>query len=175
MWKTMVSFLLVILFPVMAHAADDRFKQGAWELAIGLGSAGVSPFVGYFLVDNLEGILHLNYVHSDSSSGGFTQKSDSVGVGGAAYYNLQTGTMAVPFFGPDVSYRYYSNSGYRSDSVFLTGDLGVRLLVGRQASVDLTGTGGYEWFSGTGGGFTYRATEWTAGVMLAYSIFFFGP
>jgi len=175
MRNMMVSFLLVILLPVMAWADDDRFKQGTWELAIGLGSAGVSPFVGYFLADNVEGILHFNYIHNDSSSGGFTQKSDSVGVGGAAHYNLQTGTMAVPFFGPDVSYRYFTTSGFRSDSISVTGDLGVRLLVGKQASVDLTGSGGYEWFSSSGSGLGSHATEWTAGVMLAYSIFFFGP
>ncbi len=176
MWKTMAPLLLVLLFPILAQAADDRFKQGTWEIAIGFGSvAGVEPFVGYFLADNLEGILHFDYVHENLSNNGTTQKSDSVGVGGAAYYNLQTGTMVVPFFGPDVSYFNSHSSGYKNDSVQLTGDVGVRLLVGQRASVDIAGTGGYEWFSYSAGGFTSRFSGWLAGVKLAYSIFFYGP
>jgi len=59
MKKLLISLMLVVFLPVLANA-EDRFKAGTWELAIGSSSIDLSinPSIGYFLLDNVEGIVH---------------------------------------------------------------------------------------------------------------------
>ena len=100
MKKLLISLMLVVFLPVLANA-EDRFKAGTWELAIGSSSIDLSinPSIGYFLLDNVEGIVHFDYakVTIDYPSGFEDYETTSKSFSAGLAYNIPTETNIVPF------------------------------------------------------------------------------
>jgi hypothetical protein len=61
--KKFILLVLIFLFYAEYANADDRFKAGTWDLSIGSSASDLSiiPSIGYFLLDNVEGIVHVDY------------------------------------------------------------------------------------------------------------------
>lgn len=98
----MFVFLFVMSYLVMSFGSDldSRFKQGSWELGVGTSTVRfASPFVGYFLVDNLEGIIRFAYDHTDLSGNGFGSKQDVTSISTGISYNFQNSVNVIPING----------------------------------------------------------------------------
>ena len=146
MKKIFISLaVIIILMPVFANAAD-RFNAGTWELAIGSSSADLSlnPTIGYFFLDNVEGIVHFDYnkTNIDSSYDSDYEITTMMFSAGLAY-NIPSKTKIVPFVTGELVYYLYdkdvensSSLDINSDAVGIDVGFGLRFLIGNRASVN---------------------------------------
>ena len=148
MKKILITLAVIfILMPVVANA-DDRFKAGAWELAIGSSSSDLSitPIIGYFFHDNFEGIVHFDYnkTNLDYPSDLYddTETTSMMFSAGLAY-NIPTNTNIVQFVTGEIVY-YSTEEDVKDsttldtivDAVGIDAGFGLRFLIGNRASIN---------------------------------------
>ena len=147
MKKILISMAVIfILMPIFANAGD-RFNAGTWELAIGSSASdlSISPIIGYFLLDNVEGIVHFNYDKTtfDYLSEDFEADTTSMWFSAGLAYNIPTKTNIVPFVTGELVY-YTTDTDVKdssildtsSDAVGIDAGFGLRFLIGNSASIN---------------------------------------
>ncbi len=132
--------------PVFANA-NDRFKAGTWELAIGSSSSDLSinPIIGYFFLDNVEGIVHFDYnkTNIDTSPAYADTETTTIMFSAGIAYNIPSKTNIVPFVTGELVYYSYdeevknsSQQDIYADAVGLDVGFGLRYLIGNRASIN---------------------------------------
>lgn len=176
MRNVLCAVALLVLFPAAAFA-DERFDKGSWELLVGLSAFdGLSPAIAYFVADNVEAIVHVDYhtIEIDYGTSG-SNEEDAFEIGADFAYNFPTGGPIVPLVQGGVSYgtvetKTASVTDTDVDLWIVDVGAGVRLLIGTNASVNLLvdyGVGNADDnLSSLSGDFT------GLDVALAYSLFF---
>ena len=146
--KKIAWFLSIMAISLLIPAflyAEDRFDKGSWEIAVGSDaiSLDLEPSIGYFLADNIEGIVHFDFVHRDDDlPPGFADvDTDAYFIGIEALGHLPIGAMVVPFLG--VGFAYYQQEedvagttvgDIDQDAFVVNGEFGIRILIGARAS-----------------------------------------
>lgn len=151
MKKWFIFLLFVFFIPALANA-DDLLTAGTWELGVGLesgldlssplASPTLTPFIGYFFTDNVEGILYASYATVDTD----TIEVSKTRISGGLVYNFQPWTIQNTKLVPAISglVDYVSAEGEGSaltvtslDSFGFTIGLGIRCFVGNRGSINL--------------------------------------
>jgi hypothetical protein len=140
--------VLFALISVPSYAQDQRFDQGSWEIGIESSASDLSlePFVGYFIADNLEAVVHFDYstTTTDFPTGFQDLDTTNLVVSADLLFNIPTGTSIVPVIGGGLLY-FSQTSDYDASTVNdsddtgvgLSATVGVRFLVGDRASVNV--------------------------------------
>jgi hypothetical protein len=140
--------VLFALISVPSYAQDQRFDQGSWEIGIESSASDLSlePFVGYFIADNLEAVVHFDYstTTTDFPTGFQDLDSTALVVTADLLFNIPTGTSIVPVIGGGLVYfsqtrDYDASTVNDSDDtgLGLRGVAGLRFLVGDRAAVNI--------------------------------------
>ena len=146
-WILSLSIAVFFLLVPAAVNADERFDKGSWELAISSNAIGLDlePSIGYFLADNIEGIIHFDFTHrNDDLPSGFADSDMdaffiSIGVRG----HLPMHEVVVPFFGGGLTYFRQEQDvagttvgDIDQDGFAINGEFGIRILIGERASIN---------------------------------------
>ena len=140
--------VLCAFIAVPSYAQDQRFDQGSWEIGVGADASdlALAPFVGYFIADNLETVVHFDYSTATADRPAGFQDSDrtDLAVSADLLFNIPTGTSIVPVIGGGLSYfsqtlDYSASTVNDSDvtGIQLSGLAGLRFLVGDRAAVNV--------------------------------------
>lgn len=172
-----VFLLLGLMIPRFSNAAPN-LNQGTVELGVASDSFGfeeLSPFVGYFLTNNLEGVVHFNISNSEIDFPGTTNdsKTDSIALSANLLYNFSTGTNIVPALGGGVEFFNEEEGDFETDGFAFVVNAKVRFFVKDNASINLDASyllGDVDLTSTTGASTTIDVEEFNLG--LSYSIFF---
>lgn len=144
-WIFSLSIAVFFLIPVAVNA-NERFEKGSWELAIGSSaiSLDLEPSIGYFLADNIEGIIHFNFSHLNiDNPSGNDSDLDAFFISIGLLAHLPIDGVFVPFLGGSLTYFRQKRDiegttlgDVDQDGVGLDGQLGVRILIGERASIN---------------------------------------
>jgi len=144
MRSLLCGLALLVLCPVAAFA-DDRFDKGSWELVVGLDSLDgtSSAGLGYFLADDVEAILQIDYTNLEIDFGsGSKVEEDAFAVAANGAYNFELGGPVVPVVGGGIAYttdKTTIGGGDDTDLEIWVADVfaGIRMLVGTASSVNV--------------------------------------
>ena len=141
---------LIILIPVSVNA-EERFKAGTWELSLHTSASDIdiSPSIGYFILDNVEAIVHIDYskITYDFPTGDNDVDSTNYMFEAGVLYNIPITAniepAIVPFIIGEITYFRQKEDVENSttlDSTFdgfgIDAGLGIRFLVGKIASIN---------------------------------------
>jgi hypothetical protein len=132
-----------LLFVADRSMAQEGMHGGAVELGVASSASSLSfePFIGYFLTNNLEGVVLFDFRNRQTSSDNTSLENDQdvFLISAGLVYNFSTGTKIVPAFSGSVT--YYDRAANGTEIKALQFELGamVRFFVRDTVSVNLTG------------------------------------
>lgn len=176
MKKLALAVMLVVFGIPNVFAQEAALKHKTLEIGVMSDAidGGLEPFVGYFVTDELEVALHLNFTHVEFDLPGADDdiEQDSFIVSLDLLNNFQTGTRFVPVIGAGVNFSRDEIEDESVDTVGFDVTAGIRYFVAERAAVSLLGS--YEYadidFNDDIGTITADGTAYSIG--LAYSAFF---
>jgi len=174
--KTSLLAALLVLFGISAvHAQEEALKKETVELGVASSAldGALSPFIGYFFSDYVEGIIHVNRTSLEINLPDTGNDVDvrAVSVSADLVFNFPTNSRFVPLLGIGVFYSKVNENDITSDITGMDLTAGFRYFFAERASVNIIASTAFLDTDVTNGSTISGDVEGTS-IGLAYSIFF---